>query len=366
MFTSSLPVTASQNIQKHALWILAASILFGLCAGAASAQSMTPQQFVDACRNNVGNRVDIAQQTKFQTNFQGTTFATPTGCNVFLASGASLEFDTVTMNFGGALVVRGSTGGKVVMDKTTITAPSVNFNLTGFEGQLQINESRLAATVGNIAFAFGEKGKMEINQSGGWYQPRVSARGTLSITAGASFSGSVLRSGLQGAQGVDIALNGFDSGMKFESVDILLTSGATSPAPYLTGSLTIAGNAPKVSIEMNGVNVMEATQTIDMELAGAESKLLLKDVRSMTGGRDVFIGSTGEKGEVSLENSRFFGLPTVVVTSGVSGTTKVVNATSGVTGGLTASESITISAGAGGSCVANSMYHSAPILNLCR
>jgi hypothetical protein len=366
MFTSSLPVTASQNIQKHALWILAASILFGLCAGAASAQSMTPQQFVDACSSNVGNRVNIAQQTKFQTASTRITYATPTGCTVVLAAGASLELDTVTLNFGGPLVVHGSIGGKVVLDKATITAPSVNFNLTGFEGQLQINESRLAATVGNLALAFGEKGKMEINQSGIHYDPRVSARGTLSITAGASFSGTILRSGLQGAQGVDITLNGFDSSMKFETVDILLSTGATSPAPYTVGSLNIIGNAPKVSIEMNDVDLMETSQNIDIELAGEESKLLLKNVMSATGGRDVFLGATGKKGEVNLENSRFFGQPAVIVTSGESGSTKVVNATSGITGGLIASERVVISTGVGGSCVGASIYHSAPILDICR
>lgn len=366
MFTPLNQFAAVARPPKHAVRYLTASVLFGLAAGAASAQSMTPAQFVEACRNNAGNNVYLAQQTKFQTSFQGTTFSTPTGCNVVLAPGASLELDTITMNFGGEFVVQGSTGGKVAMAKATLSAPSVNLQLTGFEGQLQINESRLYATVGNLVMAFGEKGKLEINQSGGWYQPRVSAKGTLIVSAGAFFNATILRSGLQGAQGIDIALNGFDSSMKLERVDLLVSSGAASPAPYIFGPLFISGNAEKVSVEMNDVNVMEASQTVDIELAGAESKLSMKGVTSSTGSSEVFIGATGEKGEVKLDITRFFGNPSVTVVSGVSGSTSVSNPTSGVTGGFSAVNEINISAGAGGSCNASTLYMNAPILNICR
>jgi hypothetical protein len=365
MYFNAIP-DATVPTPRHALRYVVASILFGLAAGASSAQSMTPAQFVAECANNPGNQVNIAQQTKFQTTFTGTTFSTPTACNVVLAPGASLEFDTITMNFGGPFSVRGSTGGKVVLDKTNVSAPSIDLQLTGFEGQLQINESRLQATVGDLDIAFGEKGKMEINQSGAWYQPRVSAKGVLAISAGASFSGTVLRSGLQGAKGIDIELNGFDSGMKFETVDMLLSSGATSPGPYTTGSLMITGLATKVAIEMNGVNVMEASQDVDIDLTGAESKLAMKDVRSQTGSAQVFLGATGEKGEVMIENSRFFGNPNVEVRSGVSGKTEVINATSGVTGGFSAVQAIIIGTGAGGACNASSMYMNAPTMSICR
>ncbi len=351
---------ALNNTPPHASRYLAAIVLFGLSAGLASAQSMTPAQFAEACRTNPGNRVDLAQQTKFQTTFQGTTFATPTGCNVVLAPGASLELDTITMNFGGAFVVQGNTGGKVVIDKATVSAPTVTLQLTGFEGQLQINEGRLNATAGDLVLAFGEKAKMEINQSGAWYQPQVTARGSLSITAGPFFNATLLNSGLQGTQGIGIALNGADSSMKFENIDLLLASGALASGPYITGSLNIASNAPKVSIEMNDVELMEASQYIDIELAGAESKLSLKSVNSQTSSREVFIGATGQKGEVKIEGALFYGIPTVTVVSGASGSTSVVR------GQLTATSSVNVSTGAGGSCYADSLYINAQTLNLCR
>lgn len=355
-----------QQAHKRAFRGLAAGIMLGLGVGIASAQSMTPAQFVDACRNNPGNRVDLTQQTKFQGTSFNEVYSTPSGCAVMLARGASLELDMMIMNFGGSFFVQGDTGGKVVLDKSTISAPTVDLQLTGFEGQLRINEARLSATAGILVLAFGEKAKMEINESGAWYQPRVKARGSLIISAGAFFTASVLRSGLQGTQGISIDLNGFDSSMKFERVDMLLSSGATSPGPYITGSLYITGNAAKASIEMNDVAVMEASRTVDIELAGAESKLSLNGVSSSTGGEAVFLGATGEKGEVKTENTRFYGKPSVVVVSGQSGSTVVANATSGVTGGFTATNEINISAGAGGSCNASTAYMSAPVLNICR
>jgi hypothetical protein len=363
----SLPVSIlSPQNQKRMVRYLATSIALGFSMSMAAAQAMTAAQFVEACRTNPDNRVDLAQQTKFQGTSFNESCSTPSGCNVVLAPGASLELDMTIMNFGGPFFVQGNTGGKVVLDKSTIAAPSVELQLTGFEGQLQINEARVTATAGNVVFEFGEKAKMEINQSGAWYQPRVRAKGLLIIRAGAFFTGNVLQSGLQGAQGIDIELNGFDSSMRFEMVDMLLSSGATSPGPYTAGSLKILGNAAKASVEMNDVAVMEASQRVDIDLAGVESKLALKLVTSQTGSGAVFLGATGEKGEVKTENTSFFGNPSVVVVSGPMGSTVVANATSGVTGGFSATNEVSISAGAGGSCNASTAYMSAPILSICR
>jgi hypothetical protein len=339
---------------------LAAALLAG--AGLAHAQLFTPAQFVEACRTSPANTVVLTQQTKFQTSFEGTTFQTPTGCTVVLAQGASFELDTITMQFGGPFVVQAPGGGGVVLDKATLRAPSVALSLTGFEGKFQMNTARLVATAGDISIQFGEKGFMEIKDSGRWYQPRLSAQGRLSIAAGASFTGSIVQSGLQGAAGISMAFNGTDSGMKIEASDLLLSSGAARGAPYITGPFTVTGAAAKVAFEMINVNLMEASQAVTVALNGAESKLGWMRVSSQTSSRRISLTAQGEKGEVKLENALMYGLPEVVIESGAMGSVSVTNSP----GSITASQLIRIRAGLGGSCSASTVGLNAPVLQVCR
>jgi hypothetical protein len=339
---------------------LSAALLSGV--GLTHAQSMSPAQFVEACRKSPANTVVLREQTKFQTSFEGTTFQTPTGCTVVLAPGASFDLDTITMQFGGPFVVQASGSGGVVLDKATLRATSVALNLTGFEGKFQMNTARLAATTGDVAIQFGEKGFMEIKDSGRWYQPRLTARGRLSIAAGASFTGSIIQSGLQGTTGISFAFNGADSGLKIEGSDLLLTSGASNGAPYITGPFTVTGTAPKVGFEMINVNLMEATQAVTVALNGAESKLGWMQVRSQTSSRRISLTAMGEKGEVKVENALMYGLPEVVIESGAMGSVSVTNSP----GSITASQLIRVRAGLGGSCSASTQGLIAPVLQVCR
>jgi hypothetical protein len=333
-----------------------------LIAASAHAQSITPAQFVEACRTAPANTVVLREQTKFQTTFQGTTFQTPTGCTVVLAPGASFELDTITMQFGGPFVVQANGNGGVVLDKATLRAPSIALNLTGFEGKFQMNTAWLAATTGDLSIQFGEKGFMEVKDSGRWYQPRLTANGRLSIVAGASFTGSVVASGFQGAAGIGFAFNGTDSNMKIEGSDLLLTSGASRPGPYITGPFTVTGAASKVAFEMINVNLMEATQAVTVALNGAESKLGWSQVRSQTSSRRIALTANGDKGEVKVENALMYGLPEVVIEAGAQGSVSVTNSP----GSITASQTIRIRAGLGGSCSASTQGLNAPVLQVCR
>jgi hypothetical protein len=328
----------------------------------AQAQIATPAQFVQACQSNPANTVVLTQQTKFQTSFQGTTFSTPSGCTVVLGTGASLELDTITMSFGGAFVVQGANNTKLVLDKATLTAASIDVGLTGFEGQFQMNESRFASTTGDLSLRFGEKGSMEVKQSGGWYQPRLAAKGVLSISTGALFSGNITMSGLQGARGMSMAFNGTDSTMKLENTDLLVSSGSPNPGPYTTGAFSVTSSAQKVAFETTAVRLMEASQAVNIALSGAESKIGLVGFSSMTGSKNVAITALGEKGEVKIENSRFYGNPNVIVESGSFGTTTVMASP----GGFQAQQLVRIRAGTGGSCSATASPHIAPVLEICR
>lgn len=340
----------------------AAALLLGSLADGVQAQTLTPQPFVDACRTNAANTVLLTQQTQFQTNASTTTFRTPTGCTVVLGTGASLELDTVTLAFGGPFTVQGGTNTKVVLDKATLTAPSVALNLTGFEGQFQMDEAQLAATSGDLSIAFGEKGKMEIKNSGRWYQPRLSARGVLRLNTGPAFTGVVVSSGLQGARGISFAFDGFDTAMKIEGSDLLLSSGASGPGPYTAGNFQVSGSAAKVGFELIQVNLMEASQSVNVALSGAESKLGFLNVRSQTGSGRIALAASGEKGEVKVENVLLQGNPEVVVESGSFGSTRVTNSP----GTISATQAIRIRTGLNGACSASTQGLSAPVLQVCR
>jgi hypothetical protein len=249
----------TRKLHRTATALAAVALLVALPDRAHAQAAPTPAQFIESCRNNPGNTVVLTQGTKFQTGFAGTTFSTPTGCTVVLAPGASFELDTLTMRFGGPVVVQGNDKGKIVIDKATLTAPSITLNLTGFEGQFQFNEGQLTASTGALRIQFGDKGFMEVNNSGRWYQPRLRAqRDVLSISAGAFFNATIVQSGLQGARGIGFARNGSDSGVKIEGSDLLVSSGATSAGPYMAGPLTVAGSAAKVSFDTIQVKLMEA------------------------------------------------------------------------------------------------------------
>lgn len=353
---------SSSTLETQMNRTLAATAALIACT-AAHAQSITPQQFVDACRNNPANTVLLTEPTKFQAASSSSTYTTPTGCTVVLGAGASFELDSITMTFGGGFTVQGGEKSKVALDKATLSARAVALNLTGREGEFQLNEARLAARAGNLSLQFGEKGKLEVKNSGGWYQPWLSAKGgRLSLTAGASFSGTVVGSGLQGAKGVTIAFNGFDSAMKVEKTDILVSSGATSPGPYIAGPLQVTGSAAKTSFELIDVNLMEASQAVQIALSGAESKIGLNKLTSATGSQRIAIGALGFKGEVKLQNPILYGSPDVVIESGALGTTTVVTSP----GVIAATALVRIRAGTGGSCNAPTSGLSAPTIEVCQ
>lgn len=342
---------------------LVAAAAAALVGSAAHAQSITPQQFMEACRLNAANTVVLTQQTKFQTGFAGTTFATPTACTVILGPGASFELDTITMRFGGAFTVQAGQNGKVAIAKATLDAPSIALNLTGAEGEFQMDDARVFAAAGNLTLQFGEKGKMEVKNSGGWYQPRLAARrGAFNLSAGAFFAGSVVQSGLQGATGINFNFNGLDSSLKIESSDLLVSSGATSVAPFTYGAFQVSSSAAKVAFEAINVNLMEAARAVNIALSGAESKVGLVNVRSQTSSQRIAITAMGQNGEVKAENLLLYGIPEVIVETGVQGSTTVTNSP----GSITATQLIRIRAGTGGACSASTQGLSSPTIELCR
>jgi hypothetical protein len=351
MFTDKTSSNSIPRSLKKVAALVAAGSVFGLFSFSASAQSMTPQQFMSACQNNAGNTVQLSQQTKFQGTAWGETYSTLGTCNVVLAPGASLELDYIRFVFGGALNVRGSTEAKIVIDKATIEAASINLNLLGTKSEFQMKEGRVHALAGNFALNFGQLGKMEMLNSGGWTRGGFRSQGSMKITSGAFFSGTVFDSGFEGAKGIQLTLNGEDSSWKIEKTTLNVSNFTFRESnPFTTGDFIINGAGNKAKVEITDSDLRFTSDNITMNLTGVESSLLLKNTTSQTGAKAVYVGATGEKGIVFMEDTLFLGNPDVEVVTGVFGTTAVLGGT------LYAQRTVRVKTGQGGSCTVFPSY----------
>jgi hypothetical protein len=343
---------------------LAVAAVLGSASFAAAAQAYTPQEFVRACESSVGNTVYLSESLKLQGSFTGETHASASACTVFLVDDAAFELDQITLNFGGPLTVAGSRNSKVQLQKAVINAPSIAVSLTGNDSQVQINEGRMIARAGDLSLQFGQFGKFEMVNSGGWNRGGLTTAGALSVASGGFFQGMLSSAGMEAANGIFIAMNGTDSGWKIEKSTLNVSNFSfASASAFSSGPLSITSDAYKANVEISESYIRFASKTIDMRLTGGESSLLLKKVTSQTASESIYIGAPRDKGVVLIENSLFFGNPAIVVETGSNGSTGVV----GNPGSLYAQRSVRVSTGAGGSCVVTPLYSiTAPQVSACR
>jgi hypothetical protein len=318
-----------------------------LCAADAIAQSITPQQFIASCQTSPGNVVRIDQDITLQGRFVGDTYVSPSGCSVLLAPDASLKLDQVTLNFGGPFTVNGGSLAQVALDKGVLAAPSIELALRGDNSEVMIKEGRFFATEGDLAINFGRFAKLEMIESGGWTSGGLRARGALRVASDAFFSGTISKSGIEGGHGIFLDLRGDDSVWKIDSSTVNVSSFTFAPADAVSfGPFEVTSAARKALLEISDVNLRFAARTVTISLTGAESSVLMKKLTSQTGSQNVYVGATGEKGLVLIENSSFYGNPEISVLSGSAGATTVI----GSPGTLYAQRRVSVATGAGGSC----------------
>jgi hypothetical protein len=229
---------------------------------------------------------------------------------------------------------------------------------------MTMKEARLFANSGDLDIAFGTKGKLEISNSGGWTRGGLTAAGALRIGSGGFFGGVMNDSGAEGAAGIFFALNGQDSSWKIENSTLNVSNFTFADASaFRNGPLVVNSSAYKTNVEIINTNLRFAGKAINLRLSGEESSLALKNVTSQTSSEAVYLGAPGQKGIVLIENSTFYGNPSIDVVSGASGASAVV----GNPGLLYAQQRVTVRTGAGGSCVVTPMFSlSAPQVNACR
>jgi hypothetical protein len=349
---------------RNTLAAVAAAVALVPASSAVFAQTLTAQQFARACESNPGNTVHLAQSLKLQGAFTGETQVVATGCTVTLAPDAAFELDQITLSFAGPLTVTGNRNGAVKIEKAVVNAPSIALNLTGSDSQFQMKEGRVIALAGGLDLRFGSKGKFEMVDSGGWTRGGLRASGALRIVSGTFFDAVMSNSGMEGAAGIFLAMNGSESAWKIEK-SVLNVSNFTfgDGAAYSAGPLSITSNAFKASVSIAESDLRFASRAVTMHLAGAESTLQLKQVTSQTGSEAVYLGAPGYKGIAMVENSLFYGNPDIVVQSGSEGATAVI----GNPGSLYAQRAVRVFTGTGGSCVVTPLSSLiAPQVNACR
>ncbi len=349
---------------KKTVLFLAVGSTLSLASMSAAAQSMTVQEFMRACETNPNNTVALAQQVKFQGAFTGESYSSATGCTIALGIDASFELDQITLNFAGPLIVTGRRNSKVQIEKAVVNAPSADFNLTGRNSQFMMKEGRVFASAGDLNLQLGHYAKLEIVDSGGWTRGGLTASGLLNISSYAYFSGAMVNSGFEGGNGIAIAMSGNDSGWKIEKSTLNVSNFTFGEeSAFTTGSLTIDSGAYKNYLEMVDTNIRFASKDVRVKLSGAESTVLMKNVQSQTGSGSIYFGAPSYKGVVMLENSGFSGNPSVVVETGIGGSTAVV----GSPGYLQSQSSIHISTKNTGSCVVTPISMlTAPQISACR
>jgi hypothetical protein len=354
---------AASGVGKKTI-ILAMGSVLGFSSFSAAAQSMTAQQLMQACETSPNNTVNLAQQVKLQGAFTGESYSSATGCTIALATDASFELDQITLNFSGPFVVTGRRNSKVQIEKAVVNAPSVDFNLTGIGSQFMMKEGRVLAAEGNLSLKLGHYSKLEIVDSGGWTRGGLTANGLLSISSYAYFSAALVNSGLEGGRGIAVTMSGNDSSWKIENSTLNASNFTLAgESAFTTGPLTIESSAYKNQVEIIDTNIRFASKAVRIGLSGAESTVLMKNVQSQTGSESVYFGASGYKGIVMLENSGFSGNPSVVVATGIGGSTAVV----GSPGYLRAQGSIHISTKNTGSCVVTPISMlTAPQISVCR
>ncbi len=352
-------VYASKNVLCAAV-----GTLLGFFSLNAAAQSISAQQLIAACENNPNNTVYLSQQVKLQGLFTGETYSSSTGCTINLSRDSSFELDQITLNFAGPLTVIGKRNGKVQIEKAVVNAPSVNFSLTGIGSQFMMKEGRVFAEAGDLNLQLGHYAKLEIADSGGWTQGGLTANGLLNISSSSYFSGMMVNSSLEGANGIAVAMNGNDSIWKIEKSTLNVSNfNFAEAAAFATGPFIIDSNAYKNFVEIVDTNLRFASKAVRIHLGGAESTIMLKNVNSQADSESVYFGAPSYKGAVMLEKSRFSGNPSVIVETGVGGSTAVV----GEPGYLNAQGSIKISTKNTGSCVVTPISMlSAPQVSACR
>lgn len=344
-------------------------------AGAALANDLTPQQLKAACETSPANTVVVSGPIKV-TGFSARVNVT-TGCRLVFGNSAKFESDSINMGFAGPLVFQGGLTAATVFSKTLFEAPSIAVQLAGGDNEVNLTESTLRATTGNFTVNVGPNSKWAVASRFAGRAHAMQAAGSVQITGGGKFDGSLADSSVLGAAGISINGAGNEMMLAFGNSNLIATNGAIAIASpgiqatlnYAVGqmragtgiSVSFSGNEGQASLQQVTANSGTGSFTLQTALGGARpSKSIVLESNITSGGSvNVLAAVGGISGEAALESSIVNSRGDLVVRSGPLGTTNVKVST------LRSNSLVGAFTGPSGSCTAEGNTVVAPVRTLC-
>jgi hypothetical protein len=380
--------------RKNQFNFAAAQMLMGLICMLVVGNNVSAQQTITtaaqlktACETNSGNLVTINQSTKIS----GGSADVNCGCTVVLASGVSLDFETLNMTFAGPLVIRSAQKAELKFtNKTWFRASSIAINLAGTGSALATTESNLNALAGNVEISLGNEAKMELaelNFNGG--SEALSATGSIKINGGRKFTGSIEGKGtlypVRATQSISIKMNGGDGILKIEKVvwwanEGSISIGATGPNNLLelnngffsiddSFAVRFEGNESLIKMNQVSLNTDEGGLSnggfiIEAGTGNASNGKIEISRLGTREGDIAFItmaaSRNGQNGSVKVERNNISADGgDLIIETGASGSTEVKDSR------LVSATKIRIATGAGGNCVVQDNGYAAPVQELC-
>ncbi len=346
-----------------------------LLAGAAFANDLTPQQLKAACETTPGNTVVVNGPIKI-SGFSSRVNVT-TGCRLVFGSSAKFESDSINMGFAGPLVFQGGTTSATIFSKTLFEAPSLTLDLAGGNNEVNIAESTLRATTGNLSVNVGPDSKWAVSSRFAGRVHAMQAAGTVQVTGAGKFDGGIADSSVLGAGGISISGAGNEMALGFGNSNLIATNGAiaiTSPGiqatlNYTQGqmragtgiTISFSGNEGQVSLQQVTANAGSGSLTVQTALGGSRPAKSIVIESNITAGGSVSVLASvgGQSGEAALESSRVTATGDLVVRSGSLGTTNVKINT------LRSNSLVGAYTGPSGSCTAEGNTVTSPVRALC-
>lgn len=349
----------------------AATVVAGPAASAAALTgTVSASAFASAC---AAGPVTLAPSAKVE----GGAASVVGGCTVNVPFDGALEFVDTNLTFGGPVIVNGQDKSKWEIVNSTVTAPSVRANLTGFENQFKIDKGSVRATAGGVTVAMGQLGMVQIASAQPGSQS-IRATGAVAISGGPvaiyELNNAVIQSG-------SFALNHTGTEAKIlANTATITTSGSTSfnsngPKGLLESSFSTFTSGGNLSVNFAGdESVVKAVSTTLASSAGAVSVsaatagfgglIELAGPGAVLRGRSVSLAAstatTATKGTLNLS------LGTVTATAGaVSMRTGDLGSTLLKESSVNATTSVTVASAPTGVCLAELAIVTAPTRSIC-
>ncbi len=214
-------------------------------------------------------------------------------CRIELIGGAGIQFDKVGLAFAGPLVIVGGSKSELQMQEAALAARHVRLDLSGEEGGIKMDRSRVDATTGALEMALGTKAKLEVIgwRDGGEPRSRAAwaARGKVMLSTSKNLTAGFKDTGIVAGTGVDFRIFGVEVGVVLENTGIHAAA----------GDVSIELNSSKSKLEAQRAQFTAPAGRVALGFSGGETGMMLGN-SSLPAGASVVLAGQGPKAEVQF------------------------------------------------------------------